>query len=70
MKPTAVLLLSVWYEREHPTPLRARITQTGDVERPGTSVVAAGTADDICAVVKQWIEAFAARAPLNGRVPE
>jgi hypothetical protein len=60
---TGMLILRLWIEENHETGLRARITQTLDtaVERP---LAVAASADDICAVVKQWVQDFAdASAP-------
>lgn len=52
--PAAVLVLRVW--REGPKTVRARITETVDVTQPGQTTVVAGSVDDICGVVKDWME--------------
>jgi hypothetical protein len=56
---TAVLIVRLWFEPDHAAGLRARITQTtasGD-ER---AIAVVASADDICAVVKEWVERFLA----------
>lgn len=66
LKPAAVLVLTIWCEGEDRNALRARITQTGDVaQQLGTTTVVAGTVDDVCAVVKDWIETFVAGVGTN-----
>lgn len=56
---TGVLIVRLWIEANHETGLRARITQTVDTMAAEQSVAVAASADDISAVVKQWVEAFA-----------
>jgi hypothetical protein len=55
---TGMLILRLWVESNHETGLRARITQTLDTSIAEQPVAAAASADDICAVVKQWVQAF------------
>jgi hypothetical protein len=59
---SGVLVLRIWREDGEPELLRARIMQTNDVARPGTTSMVAGTVDDICAVVREWAEEFDASA--------
>jgi hypothetical protein len=55
---TGVLVLSVW--REEDATLRARITHTPDVlSETRTSVAAGGGVDDICSIVRAWLDSFA-----------
>jgi hypothetical protein len=55
----ALLILRLWTEREDPGTLRARITHTRDLALPGQTRTASGSPDDICAVVRDWLEAIA-----------
>lgn len=57
---SGVLILRLWVETNHSAGLRARITQMLDTSRTEQSVAVAASADDICAIVKDWVEAFAA----------
>jgi len=52
-------------EPQHENGLRVRITQTLDTETAEESVAVVATADDICAVVKRWVEDFADLASLD-----
>jgi hypothetical protein len=52
-----VLVLRVWRE-PGACDLRARITETRDVSQPGTTTAVAGSADEISALVKDWIDEF------------
>lgn len=63
---TGVLIVRLWIEANHETGLRARITQTLGSMGAEQSVAVAATADDICAVVKQWVEDFADPTSRNG----
>jgi hypothetical protein len=54
-----VLIVRLWIEPNHETGLRARITQTVDTRVTGQSVAVAASVDDVCAAVKQWVDAFA-----------
>lgn len=56
---TGVLIVRLWMEANHQHGLRARITQTLNSTAGEESVALAATADDICAVVKRWVEDFA-----------
>jgi hypothetical protein len=55
---TGVLILRLWIEASHETGLRARITQTIGKSAGEQSVAVVSTADDICAVVKRWVDDF------------
>lgn len=56
---TGVLIVRLWIEVNHEKGLRARITQTLDTLAGEHSVAVVASADDVCAVVKEWVEAFA-----------
>ena len=51
----------MWIEMDHTKGLRARITQTLDAAETQHSVGMATTSEDICSVVKRWVEDFEAR---------
>lgn len=54
---TGVVVIRAWTE-SHQEPLRAVITSTLDVSRREHSVTTAKTVDEICAVVRRWLEEF------------
>lgn len=54
-----MLIVRLWIETDHENGLRARITQTLDTMETERSVAVAASADDICAVVRKWVLAFA-----------
>ena len=56
---TALLILRLWTEGEDPGTLRARITHTRDLALPGHTRTASGSPDDICALVKDWLDGIA-----------
>lgn len=62
-KPTSdhsgVLIVHLWVEERHPEGLRARITQMLSSSTAEQSIAVAASADDICAVVKRWVEDLA-----------
>ena len=55
-KRTGVLVLRAW--RESGVAVRARITHTADVLSDTQTSVAASGVDDICEVVRTWLELF------------
>ena len=55
---TGVMIVRLWIEADHPSGLRARITQTLDTTTTEHSVAVGASADDICDVVKGWVDAF------------
>ena len=63
---TGVLILRVWVEEHHETGLRARITQALDSAAAEQPVAVAANADDICAIVKKWVQAFTDANSPNG----
>ena len=68
---TGVFVVRLWIEPNHEAGLRARITQTIDTRVPERSVAIAASADDICAVIKSWVDDFVApgRATLIAEAP-
>lgn len=65
---TGALVVRLWIEADHETGLRARITQTLDTMATEQSVATATSADEICTVVKEWVEHFASPNSRNGYV--
>jgi hypothetical protein len=63
---SGVLVLRVWVEYNPVVTLRARITQSMGEEGEASSVTVAAGVDDVCAVVRVWLEEFAAGAPRTG----
>ena len=56
---TGVLIIRLWIEDSHEFGLRARITQSAlNSAATEESVAVAASVEDICAAVKQWVEAF------------
>ena len=56
---SGVLIVHLWVEESHPEGLRARITQMLSSSNAEQSIPVAASADDICAVVKRWVEDLA-----------
>jgi len=52
------LIVRLWIEPNHEAGLRARITQSVDSGLTERSIAVVASADDIYAVVRQWVEAF------------
>lgn len=63
---TGVLIVRLWIEANHEHGLRARITRTLDTMVTEHAVAVVSSADDICSVVKQWVEDFADPNSSNG----
>jgi hypothetical protein len=55
-----MLIVRLWTEGDLETGLRARITKTVGTSGNEEAVAVAATADDICTVIKAWIDDFAA----------
>lgn len=60
------MIVRLWIEPHREQGLRARITQTLDTMAGEHSVSVAKSVEDICAVVKEWVDEFAGPRPLNG----
>jgi hypothetical protein len=56
-----VIVIRVWLEQRATAALRARITRTVDLAARNESVTVAGTADEICAQVRSWLDDFLSR---------
>jgi hypothetical protein len=52
---TGVLVIRAWIETDGAGRLRARITQTIDIEQRDQTSTVVATADEICAAVRLWI---------------
>jgi hypothetical protein len=63
---SAVLILRLWLEGDSHGELRARITHTSNVTRPGVTDSVAGGVDDVCNIVKKWVEATLAEGAVPG----
>ena len=63
-EPATVLVLRVWCEGDGPNHLRARIMYTPEASSPITRAVA-GTVDDVCGVVREWIVSHVAGGGAN-----
>jgi hypothetical protein len=57
---TGLLILRVWVDGQPSDGLRVRITQTFDSSGKEQAVAMAGSSDDACSVVREWIAAFVA----------
>jgi hypothetical protein len=53
-----MLIVRVWIEASHEKGLRARITSALGESTAEQSVSVASSAEDICAIVKQWVDDF------------
>lgn len=62
---TGVLIVRLWIEANHERGMRARITQTLDTMLAEQAVAVVASSEDICAVVKRWVEEFADRSILD-----
>jgi hypothetical protein len=51
------VVLRFWIERGDPATLRARITHTRDINLPSRTSVASGSVAEICAAVRDCVEA-------------
>ena len=63
-EPAAVLVLRVWREGDDSNGLRARIMYTPEASNPVTRAVA-GTVDDVCGAVRDWIVSHVAGGGAN-----
>lgn len=57
-----MLVVRVWLEAGGGPGLRARITRTLDLTKRDESAAAAGSADEVLAIVRAWLDEFVARA--------
>jgi hypothetical protein len=56
-------VVRAWLEDATDKSLRARITHTLDVARPGETVILTATREEVYAAVRSWLEAFTAGDP-------
>lgn len=61
VEPVGVLIVRVWIEGGTAVGLRARITELTELRNGEPVTQAAATIDDICAVVRAWLDAFVNR---------
>jgi len=57
---TGVMTLRVWVESHDDQGLRARIFKTTDIAFEKPTPDAASTIEDVCTIVKDWLEGFIA----------
>jgi 16S rRNA G1207 methylase RsmC len=55
---TGVLVVRAWLEDATDEGLRARITHTLDVARPGETVIVTARREEVYAAVRSWLEEF------------
>ena len=55
---TGLLIVRLWIEGNARDGFRARITQTLDAGGQERSVAMAGTPQDVCTVVQNWVDEF------------
>jgi hypothetical protein len=56
---TGLLIVRLWAEGDLETDVRARITTTRGTSGSEEAVAVAATADEICTVVRAWVDGFA-----------
>jgi hypothetical protein len=56
-----LMILRIWTEGSSPT-LRARITHTLDLSKGEPTITQAAGQEQVLAIAREWIEAFAAEA--------
>jgi hypothetical protein len=64
---TALLVIRVWFEPSGEPRLRARITQTFDLDHPATTSSVAATREDIAAAVEHWLDLLTGDGALTDR---
>jgi hypothetical protein len=53
-----ILVIRVWTEGDAPGRLRARLTQTGDLAEPATTLATAADLRGVCDAVEAWLGQF------------
>jgi hypothetical protein len=66
LAPTGVLLVRLWVEGDPATDLRARITRTADIQDGAGVTTIAGTAEEVLATVRDWLEDMTNGSMTNG----
>jgi hypothetical protein len=64
---TALMVIRAWIEANGEMQLRARLTQTVDLEREAEVSNVAATRDQITAAVEDWLDLFLGDAALTER---
>lgn len=59
---TALLLVHAWVERQPNAQLRARITRTEDIRTPELATTAVASIEEVCEIVRIWLEELLAKA--------
>ncbi len=52
------MIVRIWVERDHDLSLRARLTESSDLEAPEQSTRAASSVDEVVEIVRRWAEQF------------
>ncbi|HJU00821.1 MAG TPA: hypothetical protein VJ966_06390 [Actinomycetes bacterium] len=55
---TGILVIRVWTEAGSPGRLRARLTQTGDLADPASTLATASDVHGVCDAVEAWLAQF------------
>lgn len=53
-----MIVVRAWIEEGAPTPLRARITASSDLDKDEQTIAVAAGVEEILAAVRAWLEAF------------
>ena len=64
---TALLVIRAWLEPGAEPRLRARITQTIEIERPATASRVVATREEVTAAVERWLDVFIGDGALTRR---
>jgi len=56
-----VMIVRIWVERGHEQSLRARLTESSDLDSPEQSTTAASSVDEVVEIVRRWAEQFVER---------
>jgi hypothetical protein len=60
---TGVLIVRIWADEAAPSGFRARIIETLDIAVPEEVLRGAGTSDEICEAVRDWLTRFVGTKP-------
>ncbi|MGZ4280550.1 MAG: hypothetical protein ACXVQ4_00510 [Gaiellaceae bacterium] len=56
-----VMIVRIWVERGHEHSLRARLTESSDLDSPDQTTTVAASVDEVVEIVRRWAEQFADR---------
>jgi len=56
-----VMIVRIWTEHGHEHSLRARLTESSDLDSPEQTTRAASSVDEVVEIVRRWAEQFAER---------